>query len=65
MILGGIRIGERALVGAGSVVTRDVEGGEVVVGNPARQRLTSHTPPDWASRVYPVAALTTTLRPSG
>jgi UDP-2-acetamido-3-amino-2,3-dideoxy-glucuronate N-acetyltransferase len=35
-ILGGLRIGERALVGAGSVVTRDVGAGEVVAGNPAR-----------------------------
>lgn len=35
-ILGGIRIGERALVGAGSVVTRDVGAGETVAGNPAR-----------------------------
>jgi UDP-2-acetamido-3-amino-2,3-dideoxy-glucuronate N-acetyltransferase len=35
-ILGGIRIGERALVGAGSVVTRDVGAGETVAENPAR-----------------------------
>jgi acetyltransferase-like isoleucine patch superfamily enzyme len=35
-ILGGLRIGERALVGAGSVVTHDVGAGEVVAGNPAR-----------------------------
>ncbi|HEY5531567.1 MAG TPA: hypothetical protein VIK22_06165 [Candidatus Anoxymicrobiaceae bacterium] len=32
-----ITVGERALVGAGSVVTRDVEPGTVVVGNPARR----------------------------
>lgn len=31
-----ITIGEHALVGAGSVVTRDVPDGAVVVGNPAR-----------------------------
>ena len=36
LILGGVRIGARALVGAGAVVTRDVEPGEVVIGNPAR-----------------------------
>jgi len=35
-ILCGVTIGERALVGAGSVVTRDVPPGSVVAGNPAR-----------------------------
>lgn len=35
-ILCGVTIGERALVGAGSVVTHDVPDGVVVVGNPAR-----------------------------
>jgi len=35
-ILGGVTIGERAIVGAGSVVTRDVPAGAVVAGNPAR-----------------------------
>ena len=35
-ILPGIRIGSRAVVGAGSVVTRDVPPGTVVAGNPAR-----------------------------
>ena len=37
-ILPGVRIGARALVGAGSVVTKDVEPGMVVAGNPARPR---------------------------
>ena len=32
----GIEIGEEAFVGAGAVVTRDVPGGVVVVGSPAR-----------------------------
>jgi acetyltransferase-like isoleucine patch superfamily enzyme len=36
VILCGITIGEGALVGAGSVVTRDVPAGAVVAGNPAR-----------------------------
>jgi UDP-2-acetamido-3-amino-2,3-dideoxy-glucuronate N-acetyltransferase len=35
-ILCGIEIGERAMVGAGAVVTRNVPAGVVVVGNPAR-----------------------------
>jgi UDP-2-acetamido-3-amino-2,3-dideoxy-glucuronate N-acetyltransferase len=35
-ILGGVTIGARALVGAGSVVTKDVPAGAVVAGNPAR-----------------------------
>jgi UDP-2-acetamido-3-amino-2,3-dideoxy-glucuronate N-acetyltransferase len=35
-ILCGVTIGERALVGAGSVVTRDVPADAVVAGNPAR-----------------------------
>jgi acetyltransferase-like isoleucine patch superfamily enzyme len=36
VILGGVRIGEGALVGAGAVVTRDVGAGAVVAGAPAR-----------------------------
>jgi acetyltransferase-like isoleucine patch superfamily enzyme len=35
-ILCGVTVGERAVVGAGSVVTRDVPDGAVVAGNPAR-----------------------------
>lgn len=35
-LLGGITIGENALVGAGSVVTTDVPADSTVVGNPAR-----------------------------
>jgi UDP-2-acetamido-3-amino-2,3-dideoxy-glucuronate N-acetyltransferase len=36
VVLGGLRIGREALIGAGAVVTHDVEAGETVVGNPAR-----------------------------
>ncbi len=35
-ILCGVTIGERAIVGAGSVVTKDVPAGAIVAGNPAR-----------------------------
>ena len=35
-LLCGITVGENAMVGAGSVVTKDVDDGIVVVGNPAK-----------------------------
>jgi acetyltransferase-like isoleucine patch superfamily enzyme len=38
VILCGIEIGARALIGAGAVVTHDVPPGAVVAGNPARVR---------------------------
>jgi acetyltransferase-like isoleucine patch superfamily enzyme len=35
-ILGGICIGEKSMIGAGSVVTKNIPSGELWVGNPAR-----------------------------
>lgn len=35
-VLPGVTIGERAIIGAGSVVTRDVAAGTIVAGNPAK-----------------------------
>lgn len=35
-VLSNVTIGERAIVGAGSVVTRDVPAGAIVAGNPAK-----------------------------
>jgi acetyltransferase-like isoleucine patch superfamily enzyme len=36
IVLGGVRVGEHAIVAAGAVVTRDVPDGAVVAGVPAR-----------------------------
>jgi len=36
-ILGGITIGENAIIGAGSFVTKNVKKNTIVVGNPARE----------------------------
>lgn len=41
-ILPGVRIGKNALVGAGSVVVKDVEDGAVVAGNPASFKRNIH-----------------------
>lgn len=39
IILPGISIGDDAIVGAGSIVTRDVDAGCTVMGNPARPQI--------------------------
>jgi len=48
-ILAGITIGERAIVGAGSVVTKNVAADAIVAGNPAR--VLRMTEPDGRRRV--------------
>jgi maltose O-acetyltransferase len=37
IVLPGVTVGDDAIIGAGSVVTRDVAAGATVVGNPARR----------------------------
>lgn len=39
LILPGVTVGDDALIGAGSVVTKDVAAGATVAGNPARERV--------------------------
>ena len=49
LILPGVRIGSRTVIGAGSVVTRDVPEGVLAVGNPCRVVRALETTRDAAS----------------
>jgi acetyltransferase-like isoleucine patch superfamily enzyme len=52
-LLAGITVGEHAVIGAGSVVTRDVPADTIVAGNPARvlRRVSEPRPNAGAARV--------------
>ena len=55
MIMPGVEIGEDSMVGAGSVVTKDVPPGMVVAGNPARvikAVAELECPPGWFEHPY-------------
>jgi putative colanic acid biosynthesis acetyltransferase WcaF len=45
LVLGGVRVGENAIVAAGGVVTRDVAAAAIVSGQPARQFAAPRQPP--------------------
>jgi maltose O-acetyltransferase len=50
IVLPGVRIGENSVIGAGSVVTRDIPANVVAVGNPCRPLRSLLQPPPTAER---------------
>ena len=62
IILPGVTIGDRVVVGAGSVVTKDVPGNTVVVGNPAKPIKTFD---DYADTIRRGEVLDSELTPAG
>jgi acetyltransferase-like isoleucine patch superfamily enzyme len=52
IVLDGVRIGKGAVIGAGSVVNRDIPDEAIAVGNPARViKMRSSLPPGKGSRI--------------
>jgi acetyltransferase-like isoleucine patch superfamily enzyme len=50
MILPGVVIGDHAVIGAGSIVTKSIPARSVAVGNPAKVIKTFDCPDDWVRR---------------
>jgi acetyltransferase-like isoleucine patch superfamily enzyme len=50
MILPGVTIGDHSVIGAGSIVTKDVPERAIAVGNPAKVIKTFDCPDDWVRR---------------
>ena len=64
-ILSNVTIGERAIVGAGSVVTHDVPAGAIVAGNPARvlRSIPDSEGAHMSSGTFPALPISTTASP--